>query len=155
MTQTIITSSEKLQKKHKTEHEPYEYYKQSVTEKDFPLATVAFYDIPPHKSNYPMHYHENNTEVFYIIKGCGDVRTPQGTFAIKEGDVIVCPPGEGGAHKITNSSYEVLRLLDIDTNNRPDTVHYPDSDKTGYFDKAGNAGVFMKNGREVSYYTGE
>jgi len=55
---------------HKATHEPYEYTKHEITPReDFSQCYVAVYHIPPLKSNYPMHSHENNTEVFYIQNG--------------------------------------------------------------------------------------
>lgn len=117
----------------KNEHEPYAYSKREVTSRnDFEQCYVAVYEIPPKKSNYPLHYHTANTEVFYIIQGKGILVTTDGQKAIKKGDFIVCPPTERSAHKIINTSEnEILNYIDFDTTNSPNIIHYPDSEKMG------------------------
>lgn len=101
-----------------------------------------------------MHYHEYNTELFYIISGSGILITPSGEKPVAAGDVIVCPPGEGGCHKIKNTSDMPLVYLDVDTANSPDIIRYPDSDKTGFIVHNGPC-RFFKNGTEADYFDGE
>lgn len=142
MKKIIITNMAAITPKHKNEHAPYEYFKYEVTNsrEKYSVAApaegnqtvTAFYALPPGKSNYPFHYHTTNEEVFYIISGRGTLQTPDKKYEVKAGDVIICPAGKHGAHKITNSSEtENLVYLDIDTNNTPDIVYYPDSNKIG------------------------
>ncbi|WFR56011.1 cupin domain-containing protein [Anaerocolumna sp. AGMB13025] len=152
----LIRNESSLIGKHKSEHEPYEYTKYEVTTQgEFSQCYVAVYEIPPMKSNYPYHYHTNNTEVFYIISGQGILRTPNGERVIKPGDIIVCPPSEYGAHKIMNNSQtEPLKYIDFDTTNSPDIIRYPDSDKTGIFIRNQSNTVF-RNDDKTSYYDGE
>ena len=121
MEKTIVLKSSQLKKSHKNVHEPYEYYKQEITKReDFNQCYAAIYELPPKKSSYPFHYHEKNTELFYILSGHGLLRTFDGEIAVEEGDVIVCPPGEKGGHKMTNcSEHEILRYLDVDTTTLP------------------------------------
>ena len=65
-------------------------------------------------------------EVFYIISGTGTLKTPDGDKTVTEGDVIVFPANPNGAHRLTNTSDEVLVYLDIDTASSPEVVLYPD-----------------------------
>ncbi len=93
--------------------------------------------------------------MFYIIQGKGILVTLDGQKTIKQGDFILCPPGEKSAHKIINTSeYEVLKYVDFDTTNSPDIVHYPDSGKVGIIihNKSSN---FFRSEEEVDYYDGE
>ncbi len=152
---TVINESE-IKSKHKHIHDPYEYYKKEVTiDHNSDQCYVAFYEIPPMKSNYPYHYHEENTEVFYIIKGNGVLRTEDGPILIKAGDTIVSPPGKHGVHKITNTSQDnMLKYFEVDTTNSPDIVHYPDSDKLGIM-KHNEVSSFYKNNAAIDYYDGE
>ncbi|KAI4453271.1 alanyl-trna synthetase [Holotrichia oblita] len=93
-------------------------------------CNVNTYSIPPKKSNYPYHYHSGVEEIFYIINGNGILETPKGERTVVEGDVIVIPSGEGGAHKLTNSSDELpLVYLDVDTRAEQDIIFYPHSNK--------------------------
>lgn len=156
MSSIIYKSIDSVEKKHQNRHEPYEFYRQeAVPRSEGGQMVAAFYEIPPHKSNFPYHYHEKNAEFFYIISGVGIFRTCDGDIAIKAGDTLFCPPGEKSAHKITNTSdSETLRYLDVDTTISPETAYYPDSGKTGFL-KFGQPSEFYLNGKRVDYYEGE
>ena len=151
----LITSIDKLQGTHRHEHEPYDYIKRLVMGGGGNSCQVAFYEIPPHKANYPYHYHTNATEVFYIISGSGTLKTPEGDKPLRAGDVVVCPPYEKGAHKVTNTSEtETLVYLDVDTASDTDIAFYPDSGKVGVLAQGHYISFFQKSG-EVPYYDGE
>jgi uncharacterized cupin superfamily protein len=128
MKDIIITNMEKITPEHH-EHNSFEYYRYEVERNQ---TVTAFYTIPPGKMNYPLHYHLANEEVFYIISGTGVLETTSEKYPIKTGDVIVCPIGDKGAHRITNTSEtENLVYLDVDTYIRPEVVYYPHSNKVG------------------------
>ncbi len=151
----LITSLDKVPCTHRQDHEPYEYFKHLVLGGGGNGCTVAFYEIPPHKANYPYHYHTGVTEVFYIIRGCGVLKTPDGDRAIQAGDVVICPPYEKGAHKIVNTSdTEVLLYLDVDTSSDTDIAFYPDSGKVGVLAQ-GHYTAFFRKVDEAAYYDGE
>ena len=154
--QIILTNIKGLTPKHKAEHEPFEYIKHEVTPRsDENQCYVCIYEIPQGKAGYPYHYHLANTEVFYIISGNGVIQTPDGVKPVAAGDVIVCPPGENGAHKIINTSQtERLTYLDCDTANSPDAVYYPVSGKVGVI-RHGKPSAFFKEASAVDYYQGE
>ncbi len=141
--------------KHKSEHEGYEYSKREIV----PLTkrkqcTVSFYEIPPGKAAYPYHYHLQNEEVFYIIKGSGTLKTPSGDKTVSEGDFIFFPANEEGAHKLTNASEtDMLVYIDFDTNNPLDVAFYPDSSKVGIFGKS--VRQLYRTTDQVEYYDGE
>ena len=98
---------------------------------------TSLYEIPPGKSNYPLHYHTANEEIFFILKGKGKLRTSEGEFDIKAGDYLRFPASPHGAHQLINTSDEPLHYLDVGTTEQPDVVVYPDSNKVGVF--AGSA----------------
>jgi len=152
----LITSKDKITPSHKSEHEKYEYFKYEVTERKIgELTYAAFYDIPPLKANYPYHYHTDSDEIFYVIKGSGILKTPDGDREIKAGDIIVCPAGEKSAHKIINTSEtEYLTYLDVDAKRPADVVFYPDSGKVGIIIN-GKRSMFFKADTNVGYYEGE
>lgn len=151
-----ITNKNLIEPKHKYEHEPYEYNKYEATERSNEnQCYVAIYEIPPQKANYPYHYHLKNEEVFYIISGNGILETPSGNKIISQGDIIVCPSSEKGAHRIINSSQtEMLVYFDCDTVNSPDVAYYPNSDKVGIIVN-GKSNTFYKSHTNVDYYEGE
>ncbi|WMJ23975.1 cupin domain-containing protein [Paludicola sp. MB14-C6] len=152
----IVTNKEAIIPTHKADHDLYEYRKYKVTSsEDSGQCYVAFYEIPPHKYNYPYHYHISNTEVFYIISGIGVLETPEGNRNITTGDVIVCPPTKQSAHRIQNvSDTQPLVYIDVDTTRFPDIVHYPHSGKTGII-MSSEPSVFFQDNSNVDYYDGE
>jgi len=165
MQKIIITNKDKITPKHQNEHEPYEFYRHEVTDNQQKYevsspnegnqTVAAFYTIPPGKSNYPFHYHTTNEEVFYIISGSGILETFEKTYEISSGDIIVCPVGKNGAHKITNiSETENLVYLDVDTNNTPDIAYYPHSNKIGIRAAGGIRDNYNINNK-VNYYDNE
>ena len=142
MKEMIINNMNQINPNHQNEHSQYEYYKYEVTDSHHKYeasspnegnqTVAAFYELPPGKSGYPFHYHTTNEEVFYIVSGDGILETFGKKYKISAGDIIVCPVGKNGAHKITNSSEtENLVYLDVDTNNTPDIAYYPHSNKLG------------------------
>ena len=93
-------------------------------------SLVSFYELPPRHSNYPYHYHFDQDETFYIISGEGVLKTPDGEKPVRAGDLIFCPAGEDGAHRLTNTSdSEMLVYLDFDAIPQRDVCIYPDSHK--------------------------
>lgn len=114
---------------------------------------INFYTLHPGKSNYPYHQHFGREEVFYIISGTATLKTPKGEIEVSEGDVIVMPPNENGAHMLTNTSSEPVCYLDIDTVTSSDVILYPDSGNVRIM--AGGMQKSFKMESEVNYLDGE
>ena len=115
--------------------------------------SVCFYVLEPGKENYPYHYHSSNEEVFYIISGKGTLKTHKGDIEIKEGDVIIFPPNERGAHKIINTSESQLVYLDIDTVSSAELIFYPENEKIMAMAKGFRKSYNIKS--EINYLEGE
>ena len=140
---------------HKCEHDGYEYYRKKFI--PFGAAKnslVSVYEIPPHKSAYPYHFHHNNEETFYILSGEGVLRTPDGERKVSAGEFLFFPTGPAGAHKLTNSSdTENLVYIDFDVVHDVDITIYPDSDKIGVWGMGINQ--LYPQAEAVEYYDGE
>ncbi len=115
--------------------------------------TINFYTLQPGKSNYPYHQHFGREEAFYIISGTATLKTPKGDIEVAEGDVIVIPPNENGAHMLTNNSNAPVTYLDIDTQASPDVILYPESGNVRIM--AGGMQKSFKMDSEVNYLDGE
>lgn len=141
--------------KHKNEHDGYEYFKRELVPKgNTQRCAISVYMIPPGKSAYPYHYHTENEEAFYIIKGNGILKTPTGDTEVFAGDFLFFPANEKGAHKLTNTSEtDTLEYLDFDTHSEIDVAFYPDSGKVGIWGK--NINKLFKISQQVEYYDGE
>jgi len=116
---------------------------------------VYFYTIPPGKSNYPYHYHTANEEIFYITSGYGTLRTPEGEKNVSQGDVIIMPANENGAHKLINTSNVPLVYLEVKTATTPEICIQPDSEKTVVIAPPKFFGKTYKIDSDVNYLNGE
>lgn len=88
--------------------------------------------VPPGKRAFPFHNHRVNEEMFFVLRGTGEVRIGGDTHAIRAGDVIACPPGgPETAHQIVNTGDEELRYLAVSTKQTPEIAEYPDNGKFG------------------------
>ena len=140
---------------HKCEHDDYEYYrKKFIPFGGAKNSLVSVYEIPPHKSAYPYHFHHNNEEIFYILSGEGVLRTPDGERKVSAGELLFFPTGPAGAHKLTNcSETENLVYIDFDVVHDVDITIYPDSDKIGVWGMGINQ--LYPQAEAVDYYDGE
>lgn len=120
--------------------------------------------VPPGKRAFPFHNHRVNEEMFFILEGSGEVRIGASVHAIRQGDVIACPPGgPETAHQIVNTGDGELKYLAVSTQSSPEIAEYPDSGKFGLlaeFPAAGNGEPkqYQFIGREtqvVDYWEGE
>ena len=117
-------------------------------------SLVRVYEILPGKSAYPYHYHLKNEETFFILRGEGILRTPEGEQTVRPGDLIFFPAGEAGAHKLTNTSESAnLVYLDFDVIHDLDVTIYPDSGKLGIWGMDTNKIYRMDD--DVDYYENE
>jgi len=139
-----------------SEHTAYEYFKYDIEPRRPGCpGKVAVYEILPGKSNYPYHYHTQSEEVFYILSGTGTLDSPEGKRTVTAGDFVVCPTGEKGAHKLTNTSEkEKLVYIDFDTVHSPEIIYYPDSNKVGIYIEGKDEQFFIED-TCVDYYEGE
>ena len=115
---------------------------------------MRVYEIPPGKSAYPYHYHLKNEETFFILKGEGLLKTPEGEKTVRPGDFLFFPADESSAHKLTNSSdREMLVYIDFDVVHDLDVAVYPDSGKIGIWGKEVNR--VWRTDDDVDYYEDE
>ncbi len=155
MSQIKHSKIENIPVSHKCEHEGYEYYrKKFIPFGGAKNSLVSVYEIPPHKSAYPYHFHHNNEETFYILNGEGVLRTPDGDRKVTAGELLFFPTGPAGAHKLTNcSDTENLVYIDFVVVHDVDITVYPDSNKIGVWGMGINQ--IYPQGEAVDYYEGE
>jgi uncharacterized cupin superfamily protein len=95
---------------------------------------LSLWEIPPGEAAYPYHFHLAEEEVIVVIEGTPDLRTPDGTRKLDQGEVVNFPRGE------------------------PDIVLYPDSGKLGAAERRpGGGGLhkFFRVDDAVGYWDGE
>ena len=149
-----IARFEDLEPQHESRHEGHVFTRRQFIRRGEAESTlVGIYEIPPGKAAYPYHYHMKDEETFYILRGEGTLRTPEGEKPDRAGDLIFFPAGAEGAHKLFNTSSESLMYIDFDVIHDLDAAIYPDSGKIGVWGKNINRGYPMD--ANVGNYTGE
>jgi uncharacterized cupin superfamily protein len=115
----------------------------------------TIYDLPPGQSICPYHYEYGNEEWLVVLAGTALLRHPGGEEELEPGDTICFPVGPDGAHKVTNRTDELVRVLMLSTKNQPNAAVYPDSDKIGVWPgNEADAAVFRRS-TAVPYSDGE
>lgn len=108
-------------------------------------------ELPAGESVCPYHYESGEEEWIVVLTGRPTVRTPDGERELGPWDMVFCPMGEAGAHKVTNRSKEPARIFIWSNRSHPGTTIYPDSNKVG----AWPPGKLFKLDDAVDYYEGE
>lgn len=114
---------------------------------------IAFnvFELPPGQSVCPYHYECGEEEWIVVLSGRPTVRTPEGEQELGPWDCVFCPPGEAGAHKVTNHGAEPARIVIWSDRTTPGTSVYPDSGKVG----AWPPGKLFRLDDAVDYWDGE
>ena len=61
-----------------------------------------------------------------MLRGTPTLRTPEGERKLAEGDLVLFPVGEDGAHGLKNETEEPVRYLMVSTRGAPEVAEYPD-----------------------------
>jgi uncharacterized cupin superfamily protein len=88
---------------------------------------ASLFDVPPGASTFPFHLHHANEELVVVLAGSLVLRTTDGERTLSPGDVVACPTGPRGAHRLTNEAAEHARVLIVSTMNAPEVNEFPDS----------------------------
>jgi uncharacterized cupin superfamily protein len=76
---------------------------------------ASLFELPPGSSSFPLHIHHANEELLIVLSGRPTLRTLDGERELAEGELVACPTGRSGAHRIDNRSDAPVRLLVIST----------------------------------------
>jgi uncharacterized cupin superfamily protein len=113
----------------------------------------SVYELDPGDSICPYHYENTEEEWLLVLTGTPTLRHPEGEHELAPGDVVCFVEGPDGAHKVTNRSDAVVRILMLSTMPTTDISIsiYPDSDKVG----VSPPGKLFRMGDAVGYWDGE
>jgi uncharacterized cupin superfamily protein len=117
----------------------------------------SVYELDPGDSVCPYHYENTEEEWLLVLTGTPTLRDPKGEHELAPGDVVCFLAGPDGAHKVTNRSDTVVRILMLST--IPKSVGtvplsitvYPDSNKVGVWPPGGR----FRLTDTVDYWDGE
>jgi uncharacterized cupin superfamily protein len=119
------------------------------------LLGGSLYELEPGDRLWPYHLHHANEEWLIVVRGRPTLRSPDGEQDLREGDVVVFPRGQAGAHQISNRTDAPIRVLMLSSMVLPEIVEYPDSGKFGARDAAGERLLMSRPGPVLDYWEGE
>jgi uncharacterized cupin superfamily protein len=90
---------------------------------------ASLFELPPGRSSFPLHVHHANEELIVVLAGRPTLRTLEDERELVPGEVVACPRGRRGAHRLDNRSQEPARVLIVSTMVAPEVNEYPDSGK--------------------------
>ncbi len=100
---------------------------------------ASLFEVPPGASSFPLHVHHANEEMIVVLAGRPTLRSIDGERELEPGELVACPAGRRGAHRIDNRTGESARFLVVSTMNAPEVNEYPDSGKIWVRDYAPGA----------------
>jgi uncharacterized cupin superfamily protein len=123
---------------------------------------ASLYELPPGSSSFPLHVHYANEELIIVLSGAPTLRTLDGERRLKDGDVVACPTGRRGAHRLDNDGDRPARVLLVSTMIAPELNEFPDSDKLwartyppGARPGADDVELIARRDSELEYLDGE
>jgi uncharacterized cupin superfamily protein len=122
---------------------------------DAELLGGSLYELEPGDRLFPYHRHHANEERLIVVRGQPTLRSPDGEQELHEGDVVVFPRGEGGAHQVSNRTEAPIRVLMLSSAVLPEIVEYPDSGKIAARDAKGDRLLLTRPGPMLDYWDGE
>src|SRR3954469_13457864 len=76
---------------------------------------ASLYEVAPGASTFPLHVHHANEELVLVLEGTLVLRSLDGERVLEPGDVVACPAGAQGAHRLDNRSPDPARVLVVST----------------------------------------
>ena len=87
---------------------------------------ASLFELPPGAASFPLHVHLHNEEAIVVLRGRPRLRTLEGERVLEPGEVVGCPAGRAGAHRLDNATDEPVRVLVVSTMLAPEVVEFPD-----------------------------
>jgi uncharacterized cupin superfamily protein len=119
------------------------------------MLGATIYELPPGQSICPYHYEYGNEEWLIVLAGRPLLRQPEGENELEPGDTVCFPNGPDGAHKVTNRTDELARVLMLSTKHQPNAAVYPDSDKIGVWPGDERDTILVRRESNVDYWDRE
>jgi uncharacterized cupin superfamily protein len=115
---------------------------------------LSYWEVDPGEAAYPYHAHLSEEETIVVTEGTPSLRTPDGWRELEEGEVVVFPVGEGGAHQVVNKTETAVRFLAFSNSGAPEIVIQPDAGKYGVRDSGAQSSEWFRKADAVPYFEG-
>jgi uncharacterized cupin superfamily protein len=82
---------------------------------------ASLFDVPPGAATFPLHAHYSNEEMVIVLSGRPTLTVADGgSRQLEAGEVVACPAGRAGAHRLDNRTDEPVRILIVSTMKAPE-----------------------------------
>jgi uncharacterized cupin superfamily protein len=115
---------------------------------------LSLWEVEPGQAAYPYHAHLTEEEIVVILEGRPSLQTPDGWRELEEGEVVVFPTGEKGAHQIVNKTDALVRFLAFSNSGEPEIVIQLDAGKYGIRDGGSQTTEWFRKADAVEYFDG-
>jgi uncharacterized cupin superfamily protein len=88
---------------------------------------ASLFELPPGAASFPLHVHYANEEMLVVLAGRPTLQTLSETRPLAVGEIVSCPAGRDGAHRLTNETDEPVRVLIVSTMHAPDINEFPET----------------------------
>lgn len=88
---------------------------------------ASLFELRPDAATFPLHIHHANEELIVVLAGEPTLEAPEREKRLEAGEVVACPAGRRGAHRIRNESAEAARVLILSTMRAPEITEFPET----------------------------
>jgi uncharacterized cupin superfamily protein len=82
---------------------------------------ASLFELPPGAASFPLHAHYNNEEMIVVLAGSPSLISADGEVrGLVPGELVACPAGREGAHRLDNHTDEPVRVLVVSTMRAPE-----------------------------------
>lgn len=82
---------------------------------------ASLFEVPPGAATFPLHAHYANEELVIVLSGRPTLTGLDGDGReLQPGEVVACPAGRVGAHRLDNQTDEPVRVLIVSTMKAPE-----------------------------------
>ena len=115
---------------------------------------LSYWEVGPGQAAYPYHAHLTEEEIIVVLEGRPSLRTPEGWRELDQGEVVVFPTGEPGAHQLVNKTDATIRFLAFSNSGDPEIVVQIDARKYGVRDGGSQTTEWFRQDDAVGYFEG-
>jgi uncharacterized cupin superfamily protein len=89
---------------------------------------ASLFELAPGCATFPLHVHHANEEMILVISGRPTLRTLTAEQVLEPGDVVACPAGPRGGHRLDNDTAAAAQVLIVSTMRAPEVNELPEQD---------------------------
>ena len=83
---------------------------------------LSLFEVAAGHATFQLHAHHANEELIIVLAGQLILTTPAGEQELAAGDLVACPAGREGTHRLDNRTDEPARVLMVSTMVAPDVT---------------------------------